>query len=84
MKLRDDVNDFGTPVRWYHCDDCQQEYSVCPVPADDEDWQSCGASECATYDPTRNVDKLFDEGPGGSGRVVFSESVHRKEVPESA
>lgn len=59
-KIRNDVNEFGSPVSVHLCAACGDEFTVCP-PAD-ENFGGCLAPGCASYDPARDVDKLFDEG----------------------
>lgn len=73
MKIRNDVNEYGTPIAVYWCDTCGEEYTVCPAPENDDAWQNCLSTECASYDPERDVDKLFDSD---SDRIV-REPVHR-------
>lgn len=52
-------NEFGTPIIRRKCETCGREFSVCPAPEDDEDWKSCLDKDCSSYDPGRDVDKLF-------------------------
>lgn len=75
MRLRATTNEYGTPVAEYRCEACGELFTVCPMPAADEDdqWTGCTAPECASYDESRDVDKWFDEGrvraiPTGNGK----------------
>ena len=58
MKIREDVNEYGTPVSVHECTDCKNTFTVCP-PADD-DWGGCQAESCPSYDLKRDADRLFD------------------------
>lgn len=64
MRLRETTNEYGTPVAEYRCENCGELFTVCPMPAANEDeyWNGCTAPNCASYDPTRDIDKWFDEG----------------------
>lgn len=58
-------NEYNTPVDAYRCDTCGEEFTVCPANDDrskDGDWSGCMAPTCASYDPARDADKLFDDG----------------------
>lgn len=58
-------NEYGTPVDAYQCDACGEHFTVCPANDDrsrDDQWTGCMAIECASYDPARDADKLFDDG----------------------
>ena len=59
MKLCMTENEYGTPVNLYLCDTCGSSYTVCPAPDSDDNWKSCLSVECASYDPSRDVDWLF-------------------------
>lgn len=68
-KLRDDVNEHGTPVSVHRCDWCGDEFTVCP-PADG-DWGGCQSLDCPSYDPDRDADALFEQdGPRISRRTI--------------
>lgn len=64
MRIRETTNDYGTPVVEYRCEACGELFTVCPAPSEDRDdqWKGCQADVCASYEPTRDVDKWFDEG----------------------
>lgn len=61
MKLRNDINDFGTPITVFTCEFCQREFTVCPAVPDKklDEWNGCLAVECDSYDPNRDVDALL-------------------------
>ncbi len=63
-RQRETANEFGTLVVEYKCSACGATFTVCPAPDDDNDaaWENCLAPTCASYDPSRDVDKWFDEG----------------------
>lgn len=67
MFLRYDHNEYGTPITVCRCDTCEQEFSLCPLvqaeALEARGWGSCLSPECASYDPSRDVDRLL-EGPG--------------------
>ena len=54
------INEFGTPVLERKCSTCGGNFTVCPVPENLHDWQDCLSEDCGSYDPDRDVDKLFD------------------------
>lgn len=62
MKIRDDFNEFGTPITVHLCEFCGNEFTVCPPVLDEklDQWRGCLAVECPSYDPKRDIDKLFD------------------------
>lgn len=70
MKIKDDINKYGTPVTVFWCDTCGVEYTVCPKPKPEREhkWNDCLSPECDSYDPDRDADKLFD----GDDNDVFS------------
>lgn len=86
MKLRDAVNEYGTAVRFYQCEACQQKFSVCPAPKNDDNYRGCLAMDCASYDPVRDVDKLFDTGVGvdAKGRRIELVPIKASTEPEAA
>jgi hypothetical protein len=63
MFIRDDVNDYGTPITVHGCDTetCGREFTVCPaVPADMRDqWDHCLDEDCESYEPMRDADLYF-------------------------
>ena len=61
MKLRDDINEFGTPITWFKCEYCSREFWVCPAVEDEnlDYWRGCLWNECESYDPNRDVDALM-------------------------
>lgn len=61
MKIRDDVNDFGTPITVFKCDFCHKYFTVCPKVPDDNlhSWRGCLSIECESYTPNRDVDALL-------------------------
>jgi hypothetical protein len=60
-------NEFGTTVSLHRCDTCDGEFTLCPaIPPDRvHRWENCLARECASYDPERDVDRLFDGDDDG-------------------
>ena len=70
MKLRNNYNRFRTPVSVHRCDACGAEFTVCPPAKNDSDWDGCMAENCDSYDPSRDIDKLFD---GGSPNIKWEE-----------
>jgi len=62
--MRYDVNEFGTRVSVHICRYCGDEFTVCPaIPVEREsNFEGCLAVGCPSYDPERDVDKLFDNG----------------------
>lgn len=71
--IREGINDYGTPVSWFNCDDCGDEFSVCPaVPEDQRDeWDGCMADTCTSYDIERDV-SIFFEPMAEAGLIVRS------------
>lgn len=63
MKIRDDVNEYGTPITIFICEFCGREFSVCTAIPDEnlDNWKGCLAVECDSYDESRDIDKVFDE-----------------------
>lgn len=58
------VNEYGTLVSLLTCSGCGRNYTVCPALSTDE-WESkwgtgCLAVECPSYDPSRDIDALWD------------------------
>jgi hypothetical protein len=60
--LRDDKTDDGYDCSVFTCDTCGQEYSICPVPENKDDWQNCMEKSCDSYDSDRDLDHWFDDG----------------------
>lgn len=59
------TNEYGTPVDRYKCETCGDVFTVCPAHDDrseDDQWAGCLATICASYDPARDADRLFDDG----------------------
>ena len=67
MKIRDSHNQFGTKISIHRCDECWNEFTVCPA-VENEGWENCLGPECSSYDADRDADRLF-----GSGRVLREE-----------
>lgn len=65
MKLGYENNQYGTLVSRHRCDTCSKEFTVCPAVPDDhnDQWGSCMSEDCPSYDPSRDVDRLFKEEP---------------------
>lgn len=64
MRLRETINEYGTPVVEYRCESCGETFTICPAPEPEKDdqWTGCMAATCASYDESRDVDRWFDEG----------------------
>ena len=64
MKLRDEINEHGTPVTVFLCEYCEREFTVCPAVPDInlDNWQGCTAPDCSSYDEERDIDKQIEEG----------------------
>lgn len=64
-KIGQTLNEYGTLVTLFKCEFCGHEFTVCPpVPPDKEDqWRGCLGIGCPSYDPSRDADKFFDNGP---------------------
>lgn len=65
MYLGPEKNEYGTPVDRFKCDACGWVYTVCPALSDRtrlDEWDNCLGVTCASYDPARDADKLFDDG----------------------
>jgi len=60
-KVREDVNEYGTPVSVHNCQTCGGEFTLCPLIPDDDAhrWPDCLSPECESYDPHRDADLLF-------------------------
>lgn len=65
MRLATTTNEYDVPVAHYRCATCGALYTITPAPEQDEHWDNCLAPECASYDPSRDIDKWFEDG----GRV---------------
>ena len=63
MRLAEIPNEYGTGTTLYLCDSCGRSYTVCPAinPEKDANWNNCLAPDCGSYDPSRDMDKLFDD-----------------------
>lgn len=64
MKLRDDVNEYGTKITVCLCEYCEREFLICPAVPDHklDRWRGCTAPDCESYDEGRDVDKMLEEG----------------------
>ena len=64
-KIGYELNHAGTLISRHKCRWCGEEFTVCPAVPDDHDdqWTGCLSTECESYDPKRDVDKLFDGSP---------------------
>jgi hypothetical protein len=64
MYIETSKNEYGTPIDCYICETCGDNFSICPANEDrsrDHAWTGCLATTCASYDPDRDCDKLFDD-----------------------
>ena len=66
MKIRDDINEFGTKITIFKCDFCGEEFSVCPAVSDEksDQWTGCLSADCISYDMSRDVDAIMFFGAG--------------------
>jgi hypothetical protein len=65
MYVETSKNAYGTPIDCYICETCGDPFTLCPANEDrscDDQWTGCMATICASYDPARDADKLFDNG----------------------
>lgn len=63
MHLGYDKNAYGTLISKHRCDTCGTEFSLCPaVPPEKKGWENCLAPKCASYDVSRDVDKMLESG----------------------
>lgn len=60
MKLFESMNEYGIPVAHFLCDRCGVYYSIAPAPTDETGWNVCSVKPCASYDPARDLDHLFE------------------------
>jgi hypothetical protein len=65
VELRDLLNEYGTPVSVHVCSGCGTDFTVCPAAtgehADHWDEDGCLGVGCSTYDPSRDIDALWDQ-----------------------
>ena len=63
MKLRNDVNELGTPITVFQCEYCCEVFTVCPAVPDInlDNWKGCTGPDCESYDEKRDVDKMIEE-----------------------
>lgn len=52
-------NEYGTEISLHVCDECGNEFSLCPAQKQDD---TCGHIDCKSYAPYRDVDVLLSEG----------------------
>ena len=65
MSVERTANEYGIAVDAYQCETCGDRFTVCPANPDrsrDDEWTGCLAVTCGSYDPTRDADRLFDDG----------------------
>lgn len=64
MKIRNDFNEYGTPISVHICEFCGREFEVCPAVKDEnlDGWRGCLSPKCDSYDPERDVDKMLESG----------------------
>lgn len=55
------MNEHGVFVGVYECEACEREFTVCPDPEKEDGWEGCLGRECASYDPKRDVDLIWDD-----------------------
>ncbi len=86
-KIRDDVNEYGTPVSVHKCQTCGVEFTLCPAIPDDkaDQWPDCLADGCPSYDPERDMDVVFmsDAELADEKKILSMDKLRlRKEVQE--
>ena len=54
-RIKETTNEHGVPVAHYICDDCGEPFTLTPAPESDEEWGSCLAETCISYDPARAI-----------------------------
>jgi hypothetical protein len=64
MYLRESENEFGTRISVFTCDQCSEEFTVCPAvePWRHDEWTGCMAETCESYEPTRDAELYFSLG----------------------
>ena len=63
MWLGYNENEFNTEISEHLCDDCGSLFSLCPsVPSTAPGWDNCLSEDCESYDPSRDADKMFENG----------------------
>ena len=64
------LNEHGTPVTFHTCQDCGNEFTVCPaVPGNKHDqWVRCLAWECPSYVVMRDVEFVMGLPEAGIAR----------------
>jgi len=74
VKLRDEENEHGTPVSVFRCEYCGRKFTVTPAVPDinADNWKGCLAPGCASYDESRDVDKMLEEGTA----VIRKRTIH--------
>lgn len=65
------TNEYGTRISIHVCETCGRIFTVCPAAEEDaKGWDDCLTPTCSSYDPDRDVDKLFEDGdPIADGRI---------------
>ncbi|HSH23982.1 MAG TPA: hypothetical protein VLA13_00375 [Massilibacterium sp.] len=63
MRKGKKLNEYATEVGVFECEECGNEFTVCPNPQPERDhmWKGCLAKECDSYDPKRDFDLFFDD-----------------------
>lgn len=63
--LGETTNDYGTPESRFLCPVCGSDFTICPAVSSEKMhlWENegCGDAECDSYDPGRDVDRLFGD-----------------------
>ena len=59
-KIRDDENEYGTPITVLRCEFCNNIFTICPALKEDElqYWKGCTDPTCESYNPNRDVEAL--------------------------
>ena len=77
MWIRLGHNEFGTLISVHECNDCGSKFTVCPArESDDTAYLSCIGVGCESYDPARDVNKMFGEGVPIHKRPIPKDAVH--------
>lgn len=65
-----DHNEYGTRISHHTCETCGQEFTLCPAQETDEHWKNCLDTDCTSYDPSRDVNKMIEDAGGDASRIV--------------
>lgn len=64
MWIAYDTNEYGTKISRHVCDTCGEPFTLCPAQEPTAPgWENCMMPWCDSYDPERDVDRLFADNP---------------------